>query len=239
MTHVVAVVPAHNQIQSISATVKALLGLEELGEVVVVDDGSTDGTGEAAREAGARVISLPKNLGKGGAVSKAVGASGAPDGYLLIDADLSSSASHAKVLLEMLTSDAADMIVSVFPKAGRSRGYGIVKRMANRILLSATGRSFEEPLSGQRAIKGPLLRALNLASGFGLEVGMTLDVAAKNARILEAEVPFIHRASGRNIAGFIHRGIQGADLLKAAASRLGWRSTLAAVVKIPFTEEWK
>ena len=182
MTHVVAVVPAYNQIQSIAATVKALLELEELGEVVVVDDGSKDGTAEAAREAGARVIALPKNLGKGGAVSKAIGASGAPDGYLLIDADLSSSASHAKALLEMLTSDAADMIVSVFPKAGRSRGYGIVKRMANRILMSATGRSFEEPLSGQRAVKGPLLRSLNLASGFGLEIGMTLHVAAKNAR---------------------------------------------------------
>jgi len=112
MTHVVAVVPAHNQIQSIAATVKALLELEELGEVVVVDDGSNDGTGEAAREAGARVISLPKNIGKGGAVSKAVDASGAPDGYLLIDADLSSSASHAKILLDMLTNDAADMIVS-------------------------------------------------------------------------------------------------------------------------------
>jgi hypothetical protein len=88
-------------------------------------------------------------------------------------------------------------------------------------------------------VKGPLLRSLNLASGFGLEVGMTLDVAEKNARILEIEVPFVHRASGRNIAGFIHRGIQGADLLKASASRLGWRSTLAAVVKIPFTGELK
>ena len=239
MTHVVAVVPAHNQIQSIGATVKALLELEELGEVVVVDDGSNDGTGEAAREAGARVISLPKNIGKGGAVSKAVDASGAPDGYLLIDADLSSSASHAKILLDMLTNDAADMIVAVFPKAGRSRGYGIVKRMAIRLLLSATGRSFEEPLSGQRAIRGPLLRSLNLASGFGLEIGMTLDVAAKNARILEIDVPFIHRASGRNIAGFVHRGIQGADLLKASASRLGWRSTLVAVVKIRLTREWK
>ena len=61
MTHAVAIVPAKDRVDLVAATVSALLDTGEVGEVLVVDDGSVDGTGESASKAGARVIALKSN----------------------------------------------------------------------------------------------------------------------------------------------------------------------------------
>lgn len=230
MTHVVAIVPAKNRVDSIAATVTALVELDMIGEVVVVDDCSIDGTGEMARKAGARVVTLERNLGKGGAVAAGVTASGAPDSYLLIDADLGASAAHANILLQPLVDDQADMTIGIFPKTGRSLGFGIVKRTAARLIEEATGRRFVEPLSGQRGVNGPLMRSLDLADGFGLEVALSIDAHIAGARIQEIPAPFSHRPSGRGPKGVAHRARQCRDVMKASAGRLGWRSTLETMV---------
>jgi glycosyltransferase involved in cell wall biosynthesis len=64
---IAAIIPAYQAAPSVADVVRGTL--EILPEVLVVDDGSTDGTAEAARRAGARVISHPANLGKGAALS--------------------------------------------------------------------------------------------------------------------------------------------------------------------------
>ena len=231
MTHVVAIVPAKDNVESISATVTALLKSGAIGEVLVVDDGSVDGTGESANKAGARVIELESNLGKGGAVAAGVASSGAPDNYLLVDADLGGSATHAVELLQPLVEDRAEMAIAVFPDEGRSRGFGFAKLTATGLLVEATGRSFLEPLSGQRAINGPLMRSLTLAGGFGLEVGLTMDVDVAGGRIVEIPLELSHTPTGRGIRGILHRAGQLRDLMRASASRLGWRCTLESTMR--------
>jgi len=69
MTRIAAVIPAYQAAPSIGAVVRGTL--EHVSEVLVVDDGSTDGTAEEARRAGARVVSHPSNLGKGAALATA------------------------------------------------------------------------------------------------------------------------------------------------------------------------
>ena len=231
MTHVVAIVPAKDNVESISATVTSLLKTGAIGEVLVVDDGSVDGTGEKASKAGARVIELESNVGKGGAVAAGVASSGAPDNYLLIDADLGDSASHAIELLQPLLEDKAEMTIAVFPHEGRSRGFGFAKLTAAGLLIEATGRSFLEPLSGQRAINGSLMRSLTLAGGFGLEVGLTMDVDVAGGRILEMPIELSHTPTGRGIRGILHRAGQLRDLTRASASRLGWRCTIESTLR--------
>ncbi|MBA4812210.1 MAG: glycosyltransferase [Acidimicrobiales bacterium] len=231
MTHVVAIIPAKNSVDSVAATVTALIETGAVGEVLVVDDGSVDGTGESAAKAGARVVGLDSNIGKGGAVAAGIASSGAPDSYLLVDADLGASAGHAIKLLEPLKEDAADMTIAVFPSAGRSRGFGFAKLAATELLMEATGRRFAEPLSGQRAVNGALMRSLTLAEGFGLEVGLTIDTNMLGKRILEVPVDLSHSPTGRGVQDMLHRARQFGDLTQASASRLGWRRTLASILR--------
>ena len=226
MMHVVAIVPARNRVDSVAVTVDALLQITDVVEVLVVDDGSIDGTGEIAAKAGARVVTLESNVGKGGAVLAGVVASGAPQTYLLIDADLGASAIHAAKLLKPLENGTADMTIGVFPDRGRSRGFGILKRVAAEILLDATNWRFLEPLSGQRAIEGSLMRSLTMAPRFGLEVGLTIDVHMAGGRIEEIPAEFSHLPTGRGPRGVLHRAKQFVDVLRASTSRLGWRGTL-------------
>jgi glycosyltransferase involved in cell wall biosynthesis len=63
-----AIVPAHNEVEAIASTVAAILHWAPDFDVLVIDDGSTDGTAESASAAGANVLRLPFNLGIGGAM---------------------------------------------------------------------------------------------------------------------------------------------------------------------------
>jgi glycosyltransferase involved in cell wall biosynthesis len=66
--HHLAIVPAHNEVEAIASTVAAILHWAPDFDVLVIDDGSTDGTSECASAAGATVLRLPFNLGIGGAM---------------------------------------------------------------------------------------------------------------------------------------------------------------------------
>ena len=221
MTHAVAIVPAFNRADTVGATVTALATVPDVLDVIVVDDGSRDRTAAAAAAAGARVVELARNRGKGAAITAGIAASGAPDAYLLIDADLGDSAALAGDLLQPVALGKADMTIAVLGSPERGGGFGFVKRFAARVLRSETGMSLAAPLSGQRAVRGSLLRSLHLAPGFGLEIGLTLDAANRGASIREVEVGFTHRHTGRDLSGFAHRARIGRHVYLAALPRVG------------------
>jgi hypothetical protein len=79
----------------------------------------------------------------------------------------------------------------------------------------------EAPLSGQRAITTSCLAAVRpLAGGFGVETAMTIDAVRAGFRLVEIPVPGLtHRATGRTLRGFAHRGRQGLHIARAAALR--------------------
>ena len=217
---VVAFVPAKDAELSIRATVTALLGLPEVDEVVVVDDGSADATAEMARAAGAWVLRLPANRGKGGAVEAGVELAPHAGIYLLVDADVGPTAAEVRALLRPVLAGEADMAVGVLPSAGRRGGFGLVRSTAAAAIRLATGAPTRAPLSGQRAVRGELLRSLDLAPRFGLEVGLTIDARRAGARVVEVPVEMEHRHTGRTVAGFRHRARQGRDAATALWPRL-------------------
>lgn len=218
----VALVPARDAADTIGATVNALAALEAVHEVVVIDDGSIDGTGAAAAAAGARVVTLATNRGKGGAVAAGVDATPDADIYLLVDADVGVTAAGAAVLVAPVLDGRADLVVGVLPAAGRRGGLGTVRRLARFAIRRGTRGGFDPqaPLSGQRAVRAELLRSLELADGFGLEAAMTIDVVRTGARVVEVDVEMDHRHTGRSVAGFRHRGVQGLHLGRALWPRL-------------------
>jgi hypothetical protein len=196
-------------------------GIAGVQAVLVVDDGSTDGTADSARAAGAWVLGLAENRGKGGALAAALLATPETDVYLLVDADTGATAAGAAGLLEPVLAGEADMAVGVLPSAGSRAGLGLVRRLAAAGIRRATGGFVARaPLSGQRAVRGPLLRALDLAPRFGLETALTVDAVRAGARVVELPVDMDHRHTGRSLAGFSHRARQGADIARALWPRL-------------------
>jgi glycosyltransferase involved in cell wall biosynthesis len=216
---VVALVAAHNRSDTVGTTVAAVRRLP-VHEVVVVDDGSTDRTAAAAEAAGARVVRLPANLGKGGAVAAGVEATPDAEVYLLVDADLGASAAGAGELLGPVLRGDADMVIAVLPGAGRRGGFGLVRGLAGAGIARATGWRPRAPLSGQRAVRASLLRRLELAPRFGLETALTIDALRAGARVAELHVDLEHRHTGRRLSGFVHRGRQGRDIALALWPRL-------------------
>lgn len=222
MTHAVAIVPAYNRADTVGSTVTALRAVPDVLDVIVVDDGSSDRTAAVAAAAGARVVELARNRGKGAAVAAGVAASGAPEVYLLVDADLGDSAALVVELLEPVAQGEADMVIAVLREPSKRSGFGLVKSFAAHVARGATGSPLAEPLSGQRAVRGSLLRSVVLAERFGLEIGLTLDAVARGAVISEVEVAFEHRPSGRDLKGFAHRARIGRDVYRAVTTRTGF-----------------
>ncbi|MGI8686798.1 MAG: glycosyltransferase, partial [Acidimicrobiales bacterium] len=219
---VVALVPAKDRADSIAATVTALWGVAGVDDIVVIDDGSTDATAESALAAGARVVALPVNQGKGGAVQAGIAATPSAGVYLLIDADLGATAARAGDLLGPVLAGDADMTIAVLPSAGTKAGLGGVRRLAGAGIERGTGGRFRPraPLSGQRAVEAGLLRSLPLADRFGLETALSIDAVRAGARVVEVEIPMDHRHTGRTLAGFRHRATQGVQIARALWPRL-------------------
>lgn len=206
-------IPAYNEGSTVGRTVAALLKLPQVRRVLVIDDGSRDGTAAAAAAAGAQVIRLSCNLGKGGAILRGAPLVTAP--YVaLIDADLGDSAAELSRLMEPLQTGRAAMSIASFPGERRRGGFGLVKKMAAWSIRRCTGQVMKEPLSGQRLLHRGLLEELSFPPrGFGLEAALTLDLLQQGWPVVEVATAMSHRERGREAASFLHRGRQGAALL--------------------------
>lgn len=216
MSGVSVIIPAYNEADRIGETVRAA---RELGdEVIVIDDGSTDTTAEVARQAGAdKVIRADRNGGKGAALNLGCAAANR-EILLLLDADLGETAGKAKVLLVPVQKGICDMSIAQFPKAAGKAGFGMVQKLSRWGIRRFTGQTMQCPLSGQRAMRKEVFEAIGgFASGFSVETGLTIDVLRKGFRALEVPVAMTHRATGRDFAGWRHRGKQLFDVARVLA----------------------
>ena len=207
MDELVAVlVAARDEEAAITQTVESLKETFPTVEVIVADDGSRDGTAEAAQRAGAQVLRLPAR-GKGQALTLAERA--APVGrVLLIDADLEGD-------LAPLARADGDLAIAAFAER-QGGGFGIAKGAGRSLIRALSGFTPREPLSGQRVLSQEAREAcFPLAAGFGCEVRMTVDAVRASLQVSELELPLNHRASGRDVAGFAHRGRQLVDAVLA------------------------
>jgi glycosyltransferase involved in cell wall biosynthesis len=213
-------IPAYNESKSIQATIQAVKDSGMVDQVIVINDCSQDDTSRLAKEAGAEVLDLPRNLGKGGALN--CGIKIAKGNIIaLLDADLGRTAAEVSKLIEPVRSNKADLTIARFPAAKKKGGFGLVSTLAKKGIRGFTGLEVSSPLSGQRVMRREVLDKIGLfESGFGVEVGMTIDVFRNGFRVKEVPVMMSHAETGRDLAGFIHRGRQFWDVALVLLNRL-------------------
>jgi glycosyltransferase involved in cell wall biosynthesis len=223
------IVAARNEADRIEATLAGLALAFPGSHAWVADDASSDATPEIARRAGARVVRSERGIGKGGAVTRAVSEAlrqsppaAAADGeavFVFCDGDLGGSACELSALRDALADGDAGLAVAAFSRRVGG-GLGLAVGFARWAIRRRCGLEARAPISGQRALSGRALEdVLPLADGFGMEIGMTIDAVRAGHRVLEVELDLSHRATGRTLGGFVHRGRQLMDFARVYMRR--------------------
>ena len=149
---------------------------------------------------------LPRR-GKGQALTLAERTCGAGP-LLLCDADLRGD-------LRPLADVGGDLAIAAFSRRVGG-GLGLAKGVARALIERRGGRRMHEPLSGQRLLSGDARASVfPVAAGFGVETRMTIDALRAGLDVREARLDLEHRATTRDLAGFVHRGRQLVDLVLA------------------------
>ncbi len=173
------VIPAYNEAQAVAAVVRDFRRTLEAGgvphEILVVDDGSTDGTAGAAREAGAQIVPSPANLGYGLSLRRGI-LRAAHEYVLICDADGTYPAESARQLIQQ--AEHMDMVVAARTgRRFRGRGLRALARAALQLISGfAVGRRVPDVNSGFRIFRKDLvLRYFGfLSPGFSFTTGLTL-----------------------------------------------------------------
>ncbi len=200
------IIPAYNEGSRVGKVIEAARAASLVSEVIVVSDGSTDDTADVARSMGARVIELPRNVGKGGALKVGIDATTA-EVLAFIDADLIGLAPrHVDDLIRPVANGEADATLGTF--AGGRAPTSIAQRIT-------------PGLSGQRALRASLVRGLAIEhAGFGVEVVLNKRLASAGARVrrvaLEGVSQFMKEEKRGGVEGFASRLRMYWEILKHA-----------------------
>lgn len=212
--NVSVIIPAFNEQHRILQTLEGLRGIEDIREILVVDDGSTDLTYQLLKHLeDIMLIHIEHNKGKGNAVKSAL--DHVNSNYVaLLDADLCQSASEVKSLIACIKPEEKRIIIGRLPAPEKKGGFGIVRRVSGIGFYALTSRRLDSLLSGQRIIPLDFLRSIELPDGFSLEFKITLEGLKQGYELFEVPVNMRHRETGRDFKGFAHRGKQCFDILK-------------------------
>jgi glycosyltransferase involved in cell wall biosynthesis len=213
------IVPAYNEARTVESVIHRVREVPVNLEVIAVNDGSTDGTGEVLdrlhREGVLdRVIHQPRNLGKGAAIRAGVAVA---QGHVIVtqDADLEYDPQELPRLLDPIRLGKADAVYGSRFQSGPRRVLYFWHALGNRLLTLLSNMLTDLNLSDMetcyKMVRADVFKALPLRSRrFGIEVEITARLARAKARIWELPISY----SGRTYA---------------EGKKIGWRDGMSAL----------
>lgn len=194
-SEIVALIPAYQCARTIGRVVSGCL--EHLDKVIVVDDGSSDGTWQVASEAGAEVLRLEANSGKGSALARGLAAALAlePEAVVFLDGDGQHDPADLPTLIAAFRAGSGELIVG--SRMGQwdqiPRARFVTNLIGSRILSWMTGLELEDSQSGYRLLSAALLARLRLsAKGYAVESEMLIKAAKLGTRVAHVPVATIY-----------------------------------------------
>ena len=191
------IIPIYNEENTCRKLIEKVKSVPIHKQIIVVDDGSTDGLGNMLKEIDdIELIQHQKNLGKGSAVQSAIQHI-TGDFVVLQDGDLEYSPSDYEKMLTLLEADRADVIFGsrwlekTSSLAYHTIGNRLITWFANRV----TGAPLTDMASCYKMMPANIFRSLNLSStGFGLEAEITAKVFRRKLRVVEVPVRYERRS---------------------------------------------
>ncbi len=192
------IIPAHDEARHIGHLVSRILELHPDFEIIVIDDGSTDGTGDIARKAGAIVYRHPYNMGNGAAVKSGVRiASGRV--LVLMDGDGQHDAADIDQLIRHVPE--FDMVVGARVEGSQdSQLRALGNRIYNRLASYVTNFRIQDLTSGFRAVKSDLARNLLylLPNTYSYPTTLTLGILRSGKSVKYVDIHVQPRKSGKS-----------------------------------------
>lgn len=192
-----ALIAAYNEAPRIAEVVRGVR--QHVDHVLVIDDGSTDGTDRVAADAGAEVVRHPSNRGKGAAIRSGIAViQGRPFTHvLLLDGDLQHAPGDAPRLIEAGRREGADLVLGQrpFDRAVTPRARYYTNTISSWVISKwFIGQRVDDAQSGYRLIRTEALRRLKLsARGYEIETEMLIKLARRGARIARVPVSLHYR----------------------------------------------
>jgi glycosyltransferase involved in cell wall biosynthesis len=205
-------IPAHNEAENIPPLLDDLLDRHAAEDVLLIDDGSSDGSGDLARARGCKVLRHHFNLGYGASLLTGYHYA-LIQGYeavVQMDSDGQHPPSCLPDLLAPIYAGDADHVLGSRFLEGHAEGTTYMRKLASRILTTLarfwTGRRFSDPTSGFQAMRSEVVQAL-CNDGFpedfpDLDVLMGLN--RRGFRLLEVSTPMRDREHGQSMHGGFH-----------------------------------
>jgi len=220
--HIAVVLPALDEADSLPGVLQAIPAFVD--RVVVVDNDSTDGTGDVARSLGAEVVlARPRGYGTAVLAGMAHLATAPPDVLVILDADLADAPETMPVLLDPIVEGRRDLVLSDRSRTADPGALTAVQRFGNglatRLIHVTTGQRYRD-MGPFRAVRWRSLMVLQMEDPtWGWNVEMQMKAVHQGLRIEEVPLPYRARARGRSkISGSLQGAARaGVRILQAVA----------------------